>query len=67
MYAISESLKWMFWCLLLLRSGIAPETIRERITQHQRYQFFLRNVRKTVPSIYAAESDLTTDNVTEAP
>ncbi|GAA4975361.1 HEPN domain-containing protein [Actinoplanes utahensis] len=52
MYAISESLKWMFWCLLLLRSGVTPETIRARISQNQRYQFFLRNARQTVRSIY---------------
>lgn len=66
MYAISESLTWMFWCLLLLRSKIAPETIRERIAQHQPYQYFLRNARETVPSIYATEPDLI-DNVSEAP
>lgn len=50
-YAVGQSLKWLFWAVILLGAGV-PGVLRERIEQHQPYYFFLRDVRKTVPKIY---------------
>lgn len=52
MYVISQSLKWLFWGVVLLTSGVTAETLKERIEQHQRYYHFLQNARETVPTIY---------------
>jgi hypothetical protein len=52
MYAISQSLKWLFWGVILLKSGVPAPTLKERIERHRRYHYFLQQARRTVPTIY---------------
>lgn len=51
-YAVGQSLKWLFWAVILRGAGVPADVLKERIEQHQPYYFFLRGVRKTVPKIY---------------
>ncbi|MGZ4604790.1 MAG: ApeA N-terminal domain 1-containing protein [Blastococcus sp.] len=52
MHAVTQSLKWLFWAVILRRAGVPADVLKGSIEQHQPYSFFLRGVRKTVPKIY---------------
>ncbi|MEU0077710.1 HEPN domain-containing protein [Micromonospora tulbaghiae] len=56
MYVLSQSMKWLFWGVLLLRSGVPADVLREKLKSNQRYIHFLRYARSTVPTIYGSES-----------
>ncbi len=40
---VSEATSWLLRCLLLLRAGIEPEVLRERLLLFQRFGFFRAN------------------------
>jgi hypothetical protein len=51
-----RSLRWVLTGALLLQAGLDPERLRERLQQHQPYQFLLRQARQWLPDLYPASS-----------
>lgn len=49
-----RSLRWVLTGALLLQTGLDPERLRERLQQHQPYQFLLRQAHQWVPDLYPA-------------
>lgn len=59
-----RSLRWVLTGALLLQAGLDPARLRERLQQHQPYQFLLRQARQWLPDLYPAPSpgEPATDN-----
>lgn len=50
--AVVYSLRWLLTAVLLLRTGVPPETLRARLQAHQPYQLFLEQARHWLPEVY---------------
>jgi len=50
--AIYSSLRWLLTGVLLLQSGLEPETLACRLRQHQPYNLFLQQARQWLPKVY---------------
>lgn len=48
---VSDSLAWVLRCLLLLRAGIAPDLLHERLLASQRFEFYLANTAQHLEDI----------------
>lgn len=50
--AVYNSLRWLLTAVLLLQTGLDPETLGARLREHQRYYLFLRQARQWLPRVY---------------
>jgi hypothetical protein len=51
-----RSLRWVLTGALLQQAGLDPQRLRERLQQHQPYQFLLRQARQWLPDLYPGPS-----------
>jgi hypothetical protein len=49
---LSESLKWIIGCIILLQSGIPASVIKDRLHRHQKYLNFTRRAKSLAREIY---------------
>lgn len=54
-YAISQSLRWVLVGVLLAESRVDKEDCIPRIQEFSRYQQYLRNMKSSLPSVFAPD------------
>lgn len=49
---VTQSLRWLLTGLLLLQTGVAPESLGRRFEQHPPYRLFRRQAQSWLPQVY---------------
>lgn len=56
--AVLQSLRWLLTGLLLLQTGVGPDTLGHRFKDHESYQLFLAQARTWLPVVYGTNENL---------
>jgi len=51
-YVLKLSLRWVLGSVLLLESGVSADVLRERVAEHQPYQFLLQQAGRWLAEVY---------------